>query len=633
MKKFQLIIFLVFTSLFAKGENLFQYASLLIPDSLKKNAYAVIRDSEFVIDVASNSKVTIRENYAITILNEGGEVYGLIYEFYDNSKKINNIKLTYLNTLGQEIEKVKLNKFSDVSAANSFSLYEDNRVKYYEPQIKTYPYTVLVEAEYEYKGTLHIPDWIPQLSSHVAVQKANFILRYPESTQIKYKVQNIVEPEISQENGIHQLKWQVNNLLAYKQIPYAQSHGEITPRVYISATNFYFEDTYGNMSSWEQFGKWIFGLTQSQSDLPVETKNEIAELTKDLESDVEKIEAIYKYMQNKTRYVSIQLGIGGYQPFSASLVDEVGYGDCKALSNYTKCLLDAVDIKSYYTIIKAGDDRNIQSDFPSQQFNHVILTVPVENDTIWLECTSQDNPFGYLGDFTDNRYALMVDENGGKLIRTKKYHKHENTEYNTVNAVLNHDGTIKVHSNRVFGGKSYEYRDHLTRKSAEEQEKWLYENYTEGNIKINSFSISAVDSILPQLTEIIDFTSTKYAQMAGSRLIFTPNIVNNYTFVPDEVENRQLPVIRESAYVENDSIQIRIPENYSAEYIPMKQMIENEFGSYSIETVAENNQIIVHRHLEFNEGTFPPESYEKLVEFYKDIVKADNAKVILKKSL
>ena len=73
-----------------------------------------------------------------------------------------------------------------------------------------------------------------------------------------------------------------------------------------------------------------------RQDVPLETAAYIKEITGNISDPKAKAQKIYEYMQHKTHYVSIQIGIGGYQPFTASEVDKDGYGDCKALCNYTR---------------------------------------------------------------------------------------------------------------------------------------------------------------------------------------------------------------------------------------------------------------------------------------------------------
>ncbi len=94
------------------------------------------------------------------------------------------------------------------------------------------------------------------------------------------------------------------------------------------------------METWDNFGKWIQALNSGRQELPPATKAKIKELTAKAKTDEEKVKILYEYLQSKTRYVSIQLGIGGQQPFEASVVDQFGYGDCKALSNYMVAMLE-----------------------------------------------------------------------------------------------------------------------------------------------------------------------------------------------------------------------------------------------------------------------------------------------------
>src|SRR6185312_13501516 len=147
---------------------------------------------------------------------------------------------------------------------------------------------------------------------------------------------------------------------------------------------------------------------------------------------------LYNYLQKNVRYVSVQLGIGGYKPFPASFVDEKKYGDCKALSNYMLTLLKTVGIPSYCAVINAGTNAEpADPDFVNDPFNHIILCVPFKNDTTWLECTSATSPFGKLGSFTENRKALLVTEDGGKLVNTPRSTMQDNQFNSAVHLVLN----------------------------------------------------------------------------------------------------------------------------------------------------------------------------------------------------
>lgn len=116
-------------------------------------------------------------------------------------------------------------------------------------------------------------------------------------------------------------------------------------------------------------------------------------------TDFEKIDTLYKYLQRNYRYVSVQLGIGGRMPKSATEVYENKFGECKRLSNLMKAMLKEAGITAQYSKVRVGrEEDDIMVDFPAQQFNHIILRVPLSEEVLWLECTSKYLPTGYLGD-------------------------------------------------------------------------------------------------------------------------------------------------------------------------------------------------------------------------------------------
>src|SRR5690606_25778826 len=78
--------------------------------------------------------------------------------------------------------------------------------------------------------------------------------------------------------------------------------------------------------------------------------------------------------------------------------------------------------------VQAGRTKiDLQEDFPTlAQGNHVILGIPRPEGYHWLDCTSQVHPFGYVGDFTDDRKVLVVTPGGGEIVATKAYLNEEN---------------------------------------------------------------------------------------------------------------------------------------------------------------------------------------------------------------
>ncbi|NJK82774.1 MAG: transglutaminase domain-containing protein [Saprospiraceae bacterium] len=104
-------------------------------------------------------------------------------------------------------------------------------------------------------------------------------------------------------------------------------------------------------------------------------------MTEEAKSNKEKIAILYRFLQDNMRYVSVQLGIGGWQTYDAQYVEQNKYGDCKALSNFMKAMLKTLDIPAY-TAAVYGDSRGVpleaEEDFSFPLFNHVIYIFPMK---------------------------------------------------------------------------------------------------------------------------------------------------------------------------------------------------------------------------------------------------------------
>lgn len=602
-----------------------------IPEVLKKDVNAVIREDKMVYKILSQSKATVYAYYAVTILNGNGKEYATQQVSYDKLTKVLNFSGSVYDASGNLIRKLKNNEIKDYSVYDG-GLYSDNRLKSADLTQSVYPYTVVFEYEKEYKflymidGTVIVPD------EKISVQHASYQLIYPRAIPPRYTLLNIdSKPKQGfTSDGFESLTWEFNNVPPITLEPIG-SWRDVVPQIMAAPTKFEFDGYVGSMQTWDEFGRWINTLNKGRNVLPEETKQKVKQLTNGLKTTEEKTKAIYEYMQNKTRYVSIQLGIGGFQPFEASVVDQTGYGDCKALSNYTIALLEVAGVKANYALIMAGRNASqMITDFPSSQFNHAIAFVPNGADTLWLECTSQTNPFGYSGWHTGDRKALAITENGARIVKTPVYAAEDNLQSRTADVVVEVNGNAKAKVKTTYSGLQYETGSlsFILENQYDDQKKWIQNNTNIPSFDINSFSMTNVKNKIPAAIVNTDLTLNRLASVSGKRLFLTPNLMNRSTYIPEKVENRKTNVVRKMAYIDIDTIQYSIPEQIYPEFLPEPMKISSRFGEYENSYKLDQGKLIYIRKVKMNKGEFPPESYAELIDFYRNINKADHVKIV-----
>jgi transglutaminase-like putative cysteine protease len=609
-----------------------KYPVSSIPEGLKKNADVVKRMEESEFEILNTKETRLHYKYALTILNENGSKYAVFSEMYDKLRHVGSVEGYLYDERGNLIKKMKSKDLSDQSAVSEF--IDDNRVKEYSFYHNTYPYTVEFEASITFDHTFYFPSWSPQEYTHLSVEKAKFIVITPQDYIIRYKAFNYKgEPLQSTEKNKKVYTWSAENIPAINREPYAPRWHEITTTISIAPTEFEVQGMKGNMTSWKEFGKFIYELKKNREELPNDTKQKIISLTANAQTDIEKIQLLYRFLQQNTRYISIQLGIGGWQPFDATYVSKKGYGDCKALSNYMYSLLKAVGIKSYYTLVKAGDyDHYLMDDFPSNQFNHVILCVPLKKDTMWLECTSQTIAPGYMSEFTGNRNALLIDEEGGVLVSTPRYGLRENLLVRQVKSLMDIEGNLNMKvSTRYSGVQQDDLSMMINALSKEKLEKILQRDLELASYNINDFKYQETKAILPELNEQLDISVNNYGIVSGKRLFICPNLLNrsDYKFTPDD--KRTVDIVFYGEWRDEDDYEIEIPEGYQLETIPQAVSSETKFGTYTSSTKLDGNKIIYHRVREQFSGRFPAKDQAELTKFFEDIYKADRARVVLVK--
>jgi hypothetical protein len=612
-----------------KSEN---YIKGEIPEFLKKDADAVCRLDEQVVEIVSPGKITVRERHIYTILNSNAEHFSNYYTDYNKLKTVNSVNAKLYNAAGKEIQHVKKKDMSDFPR-NDEAFVSDDRVKICRFSCNSFPYSVDFEEEDEISGALYIPNWEPPRSDKMSVEVSRYIMIVPAEYKFRYKMVNSdIKPVVTEKGGELTYIWEIRNMPVMPDEPLAISSELFNPQMLVGPTDFDLQGYRGNMSDWKEYGKFYSSLQKGRDNLPDDVRSQVHILTDQLNRTSEKVEVLYDYLQKNTHYVLIQFGIGGLQPYEASYVAKNKYGDCKALTNFMVALLKEAGIKGHPVIIRGDEDNRVFfPDFPSHQFNHVICAVPNGKDTIWLECTDQYLPAGYLGSFTADRYGLFVDDDGGTLVHTPAYLLKDNTSKSRLEAVLDPEGNLQIKSETRFQALSYDPSEKLVHHySKDEQLEHLKKEFELPTYTVNSFQYSEENrSKLPVMRESINITVSGYAHVTGKRIFINPNLLHRSELKIPDVKMRELDFQFDEAYSETDSIQISIPNGYETESEPADLSIETKYGRFRTHLVIKEGKVQYFRYLEQFSGRFPAKEYEFIKYYFDQIYNSDHSQIVL----
>ena len=628
-----LIVLLLSTCIFSQEDIKLSYNQ--IPLELTENANAIVRLNELVITVEAVDQLIVKRKRIVTVLNKLGKAHINAYQHYNNDTKITELSAIVYDALGNKIKKYSKNDFQDVSAIDDQTLYSDSRVKFLEHTPTAYPYTVVFESEYKNSSTGFIPSWFPLGSYNLAIEKSVYILNNPQNIPFRKREKNFDGFSINSSSTNSTLNYTLTNQQAIKPEHYTLNFEELVPNLSVSFNSFCLKGVKGNASNWKEFGLWMYNsLIKGRNELSPATIAKIKDLVKNVDNPIEKAKIVYQYVQNKTRYISVQIDIGGLEPIAANKVDEVSYGDCKGLTNYTKALLDVVGVKSHHTIVYADNRKNIDSEFTSVQGNHMILNIPNNGNDIWLECTSQTIPFGFLGDFTDDRDVLVITPEGGIIKRTPAYNNKDNLQLIKANIELLSDGNISAHVERKSYGTQYDDKYYIENYTLKELNKYYKTNVWDYNNNLTIESIKhSNDKEKIEFTENLDIKIEKFATVRDSSYLFKLNVLNRVTGIPKKYRNRQRPLEIERGFTDKDEFIFKIPQGYTLTSLPEEKNITNKFGIYSFSFEKINNTTFKYkREFSLLKGIYPKEDYKAYRKFRKTVAKYDNLRTELIKN-
>jgi hypothetical protein len=478
---------------------------------------------------------------------------------------------------------------SDFAAYSTMSIFDDNRYKRYDVKSGKFPIQVNIKTAVISKTNFFLPNWIPVHHYNQKVVSSTFEIDYPTAHGLRSKEVNLLGEKTQEDmGGRTRMKWTENDL----PIQEPDLKDEEDHRLLLAPIKFGLENYVGTMDDWSGLATFLTQLNQNRNDLSPDFKALVLEMTANAGSTFEKIDILYSYLQRNYRYVSIQLGIGGWQSMKTADVVKYAYGDCKALTFLMQSMLAEVGVDSHYTLVFAGSDADdIEDDFPSNQFNHVILQAMDGDQPVWLECTSNSLPAGYLGDFTKNRHVLVTSNGGGYLTKTPDYKSVDwNTARSQTRIEIDAQGNAKIKTNQSYQGNPASELIYLKAQLDNRQQRdYFNKNAAVSGLIIENltFELDKKDSI-PLAEVSYEGVIQRFTQNTSKRVILRAFM--------DKMSNRILDM---GSLYSVDEYVITLGESMQPEFEMQNQVFEENGFQILLTHSFEGNELTVKREINY----------------------------------
>ena len=361
--------------------------------------------------------------------------------------------------------------------------------------------------------------------------------------------------------------------------------------------------------SWEQIGLWYAGLEKDRRSPSPEVRAKAEELTKGLDTDLDKVQALYDYVAKNFRYVSLSLGLGRYQPHSSGDVLHNQYGDCKDKHTLLASLLEAEGMHASSVLINSS--RKLDVDVPSpSQFDHVITMLPMTTpkEEVWMDTTSEVAPFRLLAYTLRKKQALVIPPSGTPhLEETPADTPTPDSEISEVDGNINEIGKLEAHVHYTFRGDEELLLRSIFRRVPEAQWQHVVENVNSGmGGEVTNLKISDPAATREPFTMSYDISRPNFLDWSKKKSDLTlPLCQFNMPVLGDDDSDADAEPLKlgpKAQYIYR--IKLELPAKYTAR-APLPFSLKRDYAEYQATYKLEGSTFTAGRTLTLRQDEIP----------------------------
>lgn len=356
------------------------------------------------------------------------------------------------------------------------------------------------------------------------------------------------------------------------------------------------------------------------------------ELTAGSPTDMEKIKAVFYYVQDKIRYIAFEDGMAGFRPEKADEVLRKKYGDCKGMANLTKSLLVALGFDARLCWLGTN---HIAYDYQTPSMavdNHMICGLIYKGKTIFLDATETYLGLNEYAERIQGRQILM--EDGDKYILTRIPIAAANQNYDFESAKLNISGTnLTGNVNHLWKGEDKEMllsglNSVKKEKADDSMRKYLSDdnsNYVIQDLKLSSSEDPDKDLTVAYTVDnknaVSMFSKAYYVDLDRKKELL------NFAIKIDERKHdywfyHRMNILRET--------ELTIPADYKASSLPPNLDIVNPDYEFHIKYTLQPGKLIYNKNIQIKNTHLVTAKFPQWNKDIEQLTKSYNESIVLK---
>ncbi|HWZ46485.1 MAG TPA: DUF3857 domain-containing transglutaminase family protein [Candidatus Saccharimonadales bacterium] len=595
--------------------------------------------------VKDNTDIVTHGWIAYRILRPEGKNIAQYEIAYSDETKVRYLRGWSITAQGQEYEVKEKDAFE--RSLSTYEIYSDAKEK-----ILVVPGAdvgSVVGFEYERKGRPLVfqEDW--SFQDRLPREKMRFELRLPSRWEFRAEWINYPAQAPVEQNGVY--SWELTDIpridAEYRRPPVEALSGRMVLTFFSDKIR---SQTY---RTWNDLGLWYGQISAGSRDSSPALQQKVQELAPAGRPLLERVRALARFAQQDVRYAAIEIGIGGFRPHQASETFSHRYGDCKDKANVLSAMLAQIGVKSYLMPIHTQRGIFTEKSPPDLGFDHAIIAIqlpdaslpgplsalylhPKLGQLLIFDPTNDLVPFGQLPYYEQDSYALLVTDSGGELIHLPVSRPEVNSIKRTAKLKLSPDGTLKGEVEEVRSGyHAMEIRGRLKDESEQDRKKFIERAIlgpAMGSFQLDGLTLENENDIEKDFIVRYKFTAEHYAKSAGPLLLVRPRVVGEKSGYLDFNKPRRYAYELEAPKLDNDVVEISLPDGFKVDELPDPAKASYPFGEYHSATEVEGNMLRYKREFRMNGTLVPLEKAGQLKLLFSAINVDEKSVAVLKRA-